>query len=235
MSESCNNSCALPSKELCRQQAAWLRGARSRLLRRAGLANRRKILEIGAGWGFVAQELNSRCDGEVIALDLEFPESIDGIEQVVGDAQHLPFADASFDLLFSQLSLLWVKQPTLAIAEAFRVLQPGGMFVAIEPDYGGMMEMPLESALKDVWISALTRAGADPLIGRKLPALFQDAGFRVETRFLDRLEETEAANFEFLTELPLVSEELAAVNARRKTAAQATTHLPLWMIVAEVT
>ena len=34
----------------------------------------------------------------------------------------------------------------------------------------------------------LSRARADPFVGRKLPGWFADAGFRVETRFLDRLE-----------------------------------------------
>ncbi len=58
-----------------------------------------------------------------------------------------------------------------AIKEIYRVLQPKGMLVAIEPDYGGMIEYPPEIATGDLWIAALSRAGADPCIGRKLPSI----------------------------------------------------------------
>lgn len=224
---------ALPSKTLARTQAKWLRGARSRLLRRVDIANRRRILEIGAGWGFVSEELRSRCGGRVVALDLSFPDSIDGVEQIIGDAELIPFPDGSFDLVFSQLALLWMAQPEHAIDEAYRVLELRGAFVAIEPDYGGMMEMPLESSLKDVWIAALTRMGADPLIGRKLPAWFTRTGYRVETRFLDRLEDADSARFDFLNELPLTAEERAWVESLRQLETRPVVHLPFWLIVGE--
>lgn len=223
---------SLPSKHLARMQADWLRGARSRLLRRVGIASRRRVLEIGAGWGFVSQELHSRCGGKVVALDLHFPNSIDGVEQIVADAECIPFCDATFDLVFSQLALLWVARPQRAIDEAYRVLEPGGAFVAIEPDFGGMMEMPLESSLKDVWIAALTRMGADPLVGRKLPAWFTRSGFRVEVRFPDRLEGPEDARFDLLNELPLTTEERAKVESVRG-AEMCVAYLPFWLMVGE--
>ena len=223
---------ALPSRNLARTQAEWLKGARSRLLRRIGIAGRRRVLEIGAGWGFVSQELQSRCGGTVVALDLGFPDSIAGVEQIVADAACIPFCDASFDLVFSQLTLLWVARPQLVIDEAYRVLEPGGAFVAIEPDFGGMMEMPLASSLKDVWIAALTRVGADPLVGRKLPAWFTRAGFRVETRFLDRLEGPDDVRFDLLNELPLTTEERAKVESARG-AEMCVAYLPFWLMVGQ--
>lgn len=48
---------------------------------------------------------------------------------VCGDIEKLPFADNSFDLIFSSLSLQWCNDLDAAFKEARRVLKPGGLFV----------------------------------------------------------------------------------------------------------
>lgn len=55
--------------------------------------------------------------------------------------------------------------------------------MAIEPDYGGMLEWPEGVGLKEVWIAALTRVGADPRWGGKLPGVLARGAIhvRVET------------------------------------------------------
>ncbi len=47
---------------------------------------------------------------------------------VAGDAEALPFANASFDLIFSSLVLQWCD-PDMAFRECRRVLKPGGLFL----------------------------------------------------------------------------------------------------------
>ena len=42
----------------------------------------------------------------------------------------LPFADASFDIVFSKDALLHVPDKDALFAEIFRVLKPGGVFAA---------------------------------------------------------------------------------------------------------
>ena len=56
-------------------------------------------------------------------------------------AERLPFADGAFDLVFCQFALLWLDAAA-AVGEVRRVLSPGGVLAAIEPDYGGMIEHP---------------------------------------------------------------------------------------------
>lgn len=48
---------------------------------------------------------------------------------VCADIENLPFADESFDLVFSSLSLQWCNDLNAALLEAKRVLKPGGLFV----------------------------------------------------------------------------------------------------------
>jgi SAM-dependent methyltransferase len=234
----------LPSFDLCRRQTAWLRGARSRLLRRAGIEHRSVIVELGAGWGLVASELCRRTGRRVIALDRRGPpcstqtpgvELHDDVDWLAGRAEALPLADASVDLVFAQFTFLWLNPPA-AIAEAVRVLVPGGILAVIEPDYDGMMEHPEQIATRQIWMAALQRAGADPRIGRKLPGLFEAAGLRVETRFPDRYEAAQPARLDLLSELPLTASQQQSLDQVKKCLAETRTaiaYLPLWMVLGE--
>ena len=230
----------LPSYELCSKQANWLRGARSRLLRRAGIERRQRVLELGAGWGIVASELCSRTGRRVFALDRRSqPRDVpmhEHVDWLVGRAERLPVANESVDLVFAQFAFLWLDAPQ-SIAEVVRVLAPGGCVAVIEPDYGGLMEYPEEVVTRPLWIAALQRAGADPFIGRKLPRLFSAAGLRVETRFPDRYEMAQSSRFEFLAELPQgqqEQEQLMLIRSRIDAhPEQGISHLPLWMVLGE--
>jgi len=51
-----------------------------------------------------------------------------GIDYQVGSAVELPFADGRFDFAVATMSLMDIPETELAIAEAFRVIRPGGFF-----------------------------------------------------------------------------------------------------------
>ncbi len=233
----------LPSLRLLREQAAWLAPARSWLLQRAGIDQRRSLLDLGCGFGVVSQELARLSRGQVVALDYSLPAllaaELGASPPACANATRLPFADASFDLVFCQLALLWMPlEPTLA--EVRRVMQPGGMLVAIEPDYGGMIEHPSELATRELWMASLTRAGADPLVGRKLPGLLAGLGFDVRVELMNELTPPVAQRFDLLRGLPLKRKERRQVktierNAKRLSEPwQQVVHLPFMLVTAQL-
>jgi len=234
----------LPAPEMLAQQAEWLAPARGRLFRQVGIARRKRVLDLGAGYGAVTGELVRRAGGPVVALDCavaalrEGGMACAGAARAGGDARRLPFADNVFDLVFTQLTLLWVQPVTAALDEIHRVLHLGGVLVALEPDYAGMIEYPPEVAVRELWLSALDRAGADPLIGRALPGLLAARGFIVSVGLFESLYAPSAARFDFLRDLPLTAAEALALETvevealvRHSPWAQIA-HLPFFLMTA---
>ena len=234
---------SLPPRELLERQSARLAHLRARLLRRCRIATRRRILDLGCGYGAVTPELVRRGAGEVISLDRQqgalvaAPDAFRGSVRICGDAARLPFADECFDLVFSQFTLLWMDLAAVT-RELHRVLQPGGVLAAIEPDYGGMIEFPDSIRTQPLWVAALNRAGADPFVGRKLPALFAGMGFEVRVDLVPELNPTEVAGVELLRDLPLGSEEQTELNRIERLLAGLESpwsrilHLPLVLLMA---
>ena len=98
----------------------------------------RAVLDLGAGTGHGARALKRRYPGAtVVAVDIATgmleqarrqSRWLRRFERVRADAYALPFADGSFDLVFSNLMLQWCDEPDAALAEIRRVLKPDGFF-----------------------------------------------------------------------------------------------------------
>ena len=234
---------ALPEAEALTMQAQWLAPARAQLWRWVQIARRRSVLDLGTGYGAVVPELVRRSGGRVVALDRELrplrhQESFVGAERIAADGAYLPFADASFDLIFTQLTLLWVSALDAVVAAMWRTLRPGGVVVGLEPDYGGMIEYPREVQSRELWIAGLSRAGADPYVARKLPGKLASQGFEVQVSLFDTLVPPSVERFGFVEDLPLSSEErqhLEIVKRRARTLTGSwdqVAHLPFFLIRA---
>jgi malonyl-CoA O-methyltransferase len=105
-----------------------------------------RVLDVGAGTGRLTGLLKKRYPkAEVIALDLALGMLRQArrhagwwrpFRRVAGDAQALPFADGSMDLVVSSLCLQWCGDLPAALYEFRRVLRPGGwlLFTSFGPD-----------------------------------------------------------------------------------------------------
>lgn len=105
-----------------------------------------RILDVGSGPGRGSGAMKGRWPkSDVVALDLALPMLRQvprhtrfwrPVRRVCGEAAQLPFADASFDLIFSSLCLQWVPDLPVALAEFRRVLREDGLllFSTFGPD-----------------------------------------------------------------------------------------------------
>lgn len=110
----------------------WKRTLRRRCADVAG-----RVVDLAGGTGDVARLL-ARADRHVVVCDpgIEMMKvGIGGtapISWVAGEAEALPFLDASIDLLTISFGIRNVTQLAAALTEIHRVLKPGGRFVCLE-------------------------------------------------------------------------------------------------------
>jgi len=108
------------------------------------------VLDVGPGTGtFLARLSSAGHAAPLAALDFSAESAatcarIPGVRAVRGDAQHLPFPDASFDVVTARHMLYHLDDPAEAVREARRVLREGGRFAAVvnrEKPYLHMMAL----------------------------------------------------------------------------------------------
>lgn len=116
--------------------AAFTPPVAAHLVRFAGVAPGESVLDVGTGTG-VAAITAARVGARVSAIDLT-PALLEiatenallaGATDVrfdEGDAEHLPYADASFDVVLSQFGHMFAPRPDRVVAEMRRVLRPSG-------------------------------------------------------------------------------------------------------------
>lgn len=98
----------------------------------AGILPPGRVLDLGCGTGHSFRLLEPR---ETVGVDTS-PAALAGQERetVVADMRRLPFADASFASVLSVQSVEHVPDPERVVAEARRVLEPGGAAVFVTPN-----------------------------------------------------------------------------------------------------
>jgi ubiquinone/menaquinone biosynthesis C-methylase UbiE len=150
-----------------------------------------RLLEVGCGVGAVLAVLGQEYPGiELTGIDIE-PRQLEfarghlrrsGVEATLieADATALPYADASFDHVWTMWLLEHLAEPVAALREARRVLVPGGRITAIEVDYGTCFANPSTPALDALFaevVRAMAEAGWSDA-GTRLPHWLAEAGFR---------------------------------------------------------
>lgn len=103
-----------------------------------------RVLDVATGTAGVAMQLARRTPARIVGLDLTEPMLRRGqhrvaasdqqgrIELVLGQAERLPFSDASFDAVTFTYLLRYVADPAAVLRELVRVLRPGGTLASLE-------------------------------------------------------------------------------------------------------
>ena len=147
-----------------------------------------RVLDVATGTGHLARAIAPRVR-EVVGVDLTpamlqqarqeaARAGLDNVRFEEGDAAALPYADASFDLVVSRLSLHHFERPARQLAEMVRVCRPGhavGIIDLLSPDEPELVAVynDLERMRDPSHTLALTRL--------QLEQLLRDAGLALET------------------------------------------------------
>jgi MPBQ/MSBQ methyltransferase len=137
----------------------WTEAMRDRALGLAALDRPDlDVADVGAGTGFTTEGIVATVDpGRVTMIDQSPHQlararrkpALARAEKRIGDAEALPLETDSVDRYVSAGSIEYWPDPPRAIAEAYRVLRPGGVALVIGPL---RRTHPLARALSDAWM-----------------------------------------------------------------------------------
>ena len=110
----------------------------------------------------------------------QLAQGISNLSLEQADGRSLAREDARFDVVVFHTSLCHIPDPERALAEAYRVLRPGGRLVIFDGDYSTTTVAtgphdPLQSCIE----AAVGSLIHDPWLVRQLPGLVRAAGFEV--------------------------------------------------------
>lgn len=141
------------------------------------------------GAGALISMLTPRCGvGPVVTADLASERLASSGARVVLDEERTPFADESFDLIVSLLTLHAANDPVGALAQMRRALKPDGLLIAVV--FGENTLASLRTALYAAESEAASRVSARviPFASvRDWGAALQRAGFALPVVDLDRV------------------------------------------------
>jgi trans-aconitate methyltransferase len=117
-----------------------------------------RILDLGCGDGQLSKRI-AATSAVVVGLDSS-PQMADaaralGINVTIGNAEALPFESSSFDAVFSNAALHWVRNHDAMLMDVKRVLKPNGRFVA---EFGGFGNI---ASIRVAMRTAIERFGHD--------------------------------------------------------------------------
>ncbi len=172
------------------EQIPWLYDAYTALLERGGFRHwrawlakgaRGRTLDLGAGTG---RNLPLYPPGvRTFAVDphrdalLRARERAPGVPLVIARAEALPFRDATFDTVVSGLVLCSVADPARSLAEARRVLRPGGVLRVLEHVRAAGVAGRVQDLIQPLWTAI--SGGCHP--NRETERAIEGAGFLVES------------------------------------------------------
>jgi len=177
-------------------------------------------VNIGARGGLFGGIVGERGGIErLVEMDLSPAALANAGDRIVADEEFLPFAEASLDLVVSNLALHWVNDLPGCLAQIRRALKPDGLFLASL--FGGETLHELGQALGEAEIAAI--GGMTPRISpfvdvRDAGALLQRAGFALPVVDSDRLTVSYGDALSLMRDLRHMGETNAAIERARTVA-----------------
>ena len=152
------------------------------------LPEQARVLEVGCGTGVLTRRLAGLPDvGEVLGVDpagflIERARSLAtgfaNLRFEVGDGRAMPLEDRSFDLVVFDSTLSHVPGPERALAEALRVLRPGGQVALFDGDYAtATVALGDHDPLQACVAATMASSVHDRWFVRRAPGLVRGAGF----------------------------------------------------------
>ncbi|PKY03058.1 S-adenosyl-L-methionine-dependent methyltransferase [Aspergillus campestris IBT 28561] len=151
------------------------------------------VLDVGCGAGTITVDLAQRLsDGHITGFDsdptiitqaqsLAASQGTTNVTFTAGDANALPYADNTFDIVFCHQLLQHVGDPVGLLREMKRVAKSGGGIVAArESDFGSWVWYPETEGMEDwrrLYMRVMRANGGEPNAGRMLHAWARRAGF----------------------------------------------------------
>jgi ubiquinone/menaquinone biosynthesis C-methylase UbiE len=153
-----------------------------------------RVVDFGCGAGSLSLGFAAIvAPGQVVGFDQSEPAieqaraeagrlGLTNTEFHLADINTLELASDSFDVAHFSGVLAYQKHPLAALKLAYRVLKRGGLVAAREPqkegDWFGGPNREIVTFYNQILVDDRFRSmGGDPFIGRRLAALFQEAGF----------------------------------------------------------
>lgn len=160
--------------------------------RLAGLKPGARVADLGCGSG-VFTDLLHRQGYDAIGLDIspklialgkvKYPK----VEFLEGDVEHLPFPSSSLDGILLSGLVHHLPDPTLCAAEVFRVLKPGGAFVAFDPNRMNPFMYLYRDRSSPFYSAVGVTENERPVVAHQIAAVFGKSGFKVGTDYLSDL------------------------------------------------
>jgi SAM-dependent methyltransferase len=152
------------------------------------LPDRTAVVEIGCGTGAISRVLAARpgvaevtgVDPSPVFLDRarELGAGVANLSFRQGDGRDLPLPDGSFGLAVLHTVLSHVPGPEVVLAQAFRVLRPGGALAVFDGDYNTVSVATGPADPLQACVDAFVQGSChDPWVIRRLPGLAAAAGF----------------------------------------------------------
>ena len=190
----------------------WNEAMRDEALTKLDLQAGDRVLDVGCGTGFGTEGILQYTD-DVHGLDQSVHQmqkawkkfgKHDPVKFYRGDAERLPFADDSFDHLWSSGSIEYWPNPVDALVEFRRVTKPGGRVLVVGPDYPNSVLM---QKLADAIMLFYDEQEGD--------RMFTEAGY---TEFEHHIQQASPGSPKAITTIATVPEEGAADDEAAETA-----------------